>query len=220
MDKRLYEYSSNVFSQFGEDGITKNILEFLNIDSGVVLEIGAWDGFYLSNTANLWSKNENFKAILLEAADTMNPEELNNKYPNVDSFKVFASSENSLEKLIDNCKFDVTNENFVLASIDIDGDDFNVTKSLGKYRPIILIVEPNGNVVERENWVNPNGATVKELVDLGLEMGYDFIGMSGTPDVLSGNVYLIRKDFSDLFPITKLPWDERGILRYGGLIYK
>lgn len=220
MDKRLYEYSSNVFSQFGEDGITKNILEFLNIDSGVVLEIGAWDGFYLSNTANLWSKNENFKAILLEAADTMNPEELNNKYPNVDSFKVFASSENSLEKLIDNCKFDVTNENFVLASIDIDGDDFNVTKSLGKYRPIILIVEPNGNVVERENWVNPNGATVKELVDLGLEMGYDFIGMSGTPDVLSGNVYLIRKDFSDLFPITKLPWDERGILRYGGPIYK
>ena len=220
MEKRLYEYSSNVFSQFGEDGITKNILEFLNIDSGVVLEIGAWDGFYLSNTANLWSKNENFKAILLEAADTMNPEELNNKYSNVDSFKVFASSENGLEKLIDNCKFDVTNENFVLASIDIDGDDFNVTKSLGKYRPIILIVEPNGNVIERENWVNPTGATVKELVDLGLEMGYDFIGMSGTPDVLSGNVYLIRKDFSDLFPITKLPWDERGILRYGGPIYK
>ena len=220
MEKRLYEYSSNVFSQFGEDGITKNILEFLNIDSGIVLEIGAWDGFYLSNTANLWSKNKNFKAILLEAADTMNPEELNNKYPNVDSFKVFASSENSLEKLIDNCKFDVTNENFVLASIDIDGDDFNVTKSLGKYKPIILIVEPNGNVVERENWVNPNGATVKELVDLGLEMGYDFIGMSGTPNVLSGNVYLIRKDFSDLFPITKLPWDERGILRYGGPIYK
>ena len=220
MEKRLYEYSSNVFSQFGEDGITKNILEFLNIDSGIVLEIGAWDGFYLSNTANLWSKNKNFKAILLEAADTMNPEELNNKYPNVDSFKVFASSENSLEKLIDNCKFDVTNENFVLASIDIDGDDFNVTKSLGKYKPIILIVEPNGNVVERENWVNPNGATVKELVDLGLEMGYDFIGMSGTPNELSGNVYLIRKDFSDLFPITKLPWDERGILRYGGPIYK
>ena len=220
MEKRLYEYSSNVFSQFGEDGITKNILEFLNINSGVVLEIGAWDGFYLSNTANLWSKNENFKAILLESADTMKPEELNNKYPNVDSFRVFASSENSLEKLIDNSKFDVTNENFVLASIDIDGDDFNVTKSLGKYRPIILIVEPNGNVIERENWVNPSGATVKELVDLGLEMGYEFIGMSGTPNILSGNVYLIRKDFSDLFPITKLPWDERGILRYGGPIYK
>ena len=220
MEKRLYEYSSNVFSQFGEDGINKNILEFLNIDSGIVLEIGAWDGFYLSNTANLWSKNENFKAILLEADERMNADELNTKYPNVDSFRVFASSENGLEKLIDNSKFDVTNENFVLASIDIDGDDFNVTKSLGKYRPIILIVEPNGNVVERENWVNPSGATVKELIDLGLEMGYEFIGMSGTPDSLSGNVYLIRKDYANLFPITKLPWDERGILRYGGFIYK
>jgi len=220
MEKRLYEYSSNVFSQFGEDGITKKILEFLDINSGIVLEIGAWDGFFLSNTANLWSKNENFKAILLEADIKMNADELNKKYPNVDSFRVFASSENTLEKLIDNSKFDVTNENFVLASIDIDGDDFNVTKSLGKYKPIILIVEPNGNVVERENWVNPKGATVKELVDLGLEMGYEFIGMSGTPDVISGNVYLIRRDFANLFPITKLPWDERGILRYGGPIYK
>jgi hypothetical protein len=220
MEKRLYEYSSNVFSQFGEDGITKKILEFLNIDSGIILEIGAWDGFHLSNTANLWSNNENFNAILLEADDRMNPDELNNKYRNVDSFRVFASSENTLEELINNSKFDVTNENFVLASIDIDGDDFNVTKSLGKYKPIILIVEPNGNVIERENWVNPLGATVKELVDLGLEMGYEFIGMSGTPDIISGNVYLIRKDYADLFPITKLPWDERGILRYGGPIYK
>jgi hypothetical protein len=220
MEKKLYEYSSNVFSQFGEDGINKNILEFLNIDSGIILEIGAWDGFHLSNTANLWSNNENFKAILLEADNRMNPDELNNKYHNVDSFRVFASSENTLEKLIDNSKFDVTNENFVLASIDIDGDDFNVTKSLGKYKPIILIVEPNGNVIERENWVNPLGATVKELVDLGLEMGYEFIGMSGTPDIISGNVYLIRKDYADLFPITKFPWDERGILRYGGPIYK
>jgi hypothetical protein len=220
MEKRIYEYSSDEFSQFGEDGINKNILEFLNIKSGIVLEIGAWDGFYLSNTANIWSKNEDFKAILLEADTRMNPDELNSKYGNVDSFRVFASSENTLEKLIDNCKFDVNNENFVLASIDIDGDDFNVTKSLGKYKPIILIVEPNGNVIEREIWVNPSGATVKELVDLGEEMGYKFIGMSGTPDVKSGNVYLIRNDFADLFPITKLPWDERGILRYGGAVYK
>ena len=38
------------------------------------------------------------------------------------------SSSNTLEDIIDNCKFDVDEDNFVLASIDVDGDDlsFNI----------------------------------------------------------------------------------------------
>ena len=31
--------------------------------------------------------------------------------------------------LIDQSKFEVTNDNFVLASIDVDGDDLNVAKT-------------------------------------------------------------------------------------------
>ena len=80
------------------------------------------------------------------------------------------------EKIIDGSKFEVTNENFVLASIDVDGDDLNVCKSLGKYKPIILIVEPNGNLIEK---INPEGWTIKELVDWGSGFGYEFIGTSG-----------------------------------------
>ena len=62
----LYNYSKNVYSQNGEDGINKFLFEYLDITEGYMLEIGAWDGFYLSNTANLWSKNKNFKSILIE----------------------------------------------------------------------------------------------------------------------------------------------------------
>ena len=51
-----------------------------------------------------------------------------------------------MEDVISKCKFDVNEDNFVLASIDVDGDDLNVARSLGKYKPIILIVEPNGDV--------------------------------------------------------------------------
>jgi hypothetical protein len=39
MNKFLYEYSIDVFSQNGEDGINKEIFEHLSITSGIVLEI-------------------------------------------------------------------------------------------------------------------------------------------------------------------------------------
>ena len=42
----LYNHSSDVYSANGEDGINEYILKHLELDSGVVLEIGAWDGFF------------------------------------------------------------------------------------------------------------------------------------------------------------------------------
>ena len=43
-------YASNTFSQFGDDGIINQLLKELNIDTGVVVEFGAWDGLYCSNS--------------------------------------------------------------------------------------------------------------------------------------------------------------------------
>jgi hypothetical protein len=216
---KLYNHSVDVYSQNGEDGINAKLFEVLNVTGGVVLEIGAWDGFHFSNVANLWSKNENFKAVLIESTDRL--KNANLQQDNIDCFTEFASVENSLEKMLDSCKFDVTNENFVLASIDIDGDDLNVCKSLGKYKPMIIIVEPNGNIIER---TNPEGSTIEDLIKMGLEMGYEFIGMSGYPGKHSGNVYLIREDLKEHFPITELHWEERGVIYNkpgnGGLLYK
>ena len=126
------------------------------------------------------------------------------------------SIENTLEKIIDGSKFEVTNENFVLASIDVDGDDLNVCKSLGKYKPIILIVEPNGDVITKSN---SNGSTIKALIDFGIDFGYDFMGMSGHVGRHSGNVYLIRNDYKDKFDICSKPWQQRGIILSEGVLY-
>lgn len=78
--KKLYEYHRDVYSQNGEDGIIEHIFEKLGINGGVLLEIGAWDGFYLSNTANIWSKNKNFKSVLIESTDNLNVGELESKF--------------------------------------------------------------------------------------------------------------------------------------------
>ena len=43
MNDFLYTYSEDSYSENGEDGINKKILEHLGISEGVILEIGAWD---------------------------------------------------------------------------------------------------------------------------------------------------------------------------------
>ena len=65
----MEKYKANTYSQFGEDGIIKEILFRLR-NSGIELnnwacEFGAWDGLYLSNTARLILEEE-FNAVLIE----------------------------------------------------------------------------------------------------------------------------------------------------------
>ena len=69
-----------------------------------------------------------------------------------------------------------------------------VTRSLGRYKPIILIIEPNGGIYDRK-YHNQPGSTVNELVEFGEEIGYELIGMSGELHRESGNLYFIRNDF-------------------------
>ena len=220
----LYNHSENEYSQHGEDGINKFLFEYLNITEGCMLEIGAWDGFYLSNTANLWSNSKHYKSILIEPfinhkgppTPRLNKEKLETEYDNVHCFVEAASPNNTLESIINRSKFEVTNDNFVLASIDIDGDDLVVTRSLGKYKPIILIIEPNGGIYDRK-YHNQPGSTVSELVEFGEEMGYELIGQSGELHRAQGNCYFIRNDFKSKFDICKNHWTERGLLLEDGV---
>ena len=214
--RKLYEYAKNEYSQNGEDGIIEELFKSLKIKGGIVLEIGAWDGFYLSNTANIWSKNKNFKAVLIESTDNLKADKLESEYENVNCFVEMATLDNGLEKMLDKSKFEINNDNFVLASIDIDGDDLNVTKSLGRYRPIILIVESNGDFIEKNNL---GGSSVYELVEFGKSFGYEFIGMSGFVNQHVGNTFFVREDFKDKFEVTKLDWTERGVLLNNGVPY-
>jgi len=211
MNKFLFEHYSNIYSDNGEDGINDYLLNLINIKSGVLLEIGAWDGFLSSNTAALWSKNKNFKSILFEIDETkLNKSSLESRYSNVECFVSPISINNRLADFISASKFKVTNKNFVLASIDVDGDDLNVFKSLGHYRPIILIVEPNGNIFEK---TNPEGVTAAEWNEHLETEGYSFIGSSGKLNHSAGNLYFIRKDYSSFFESSlDKEWFNRGLL--------
>ena len=60
------QYSNNITSQFGEDGIIKEIFNRIGTKYKICVELGAWDGKHFSNTWNLWFNNE-WHAILIEA---------------------------------------------------------------------------------------------------------------------------------------------------------
>lgn len=54
IESPLLQYQNNIYSQNGEDGIIAHIINILpHAEKRYCLELGAWDGKYLSNCFNL-----------------------------------------------------------------------------------------------------------------------------------------------------------------------
>lgn len=64
----LDKHKSNVFSQYGEDGVIKRILEIAEVKTGWCLDIGAWDGIKFSNIRNALTHSKfGLRAVFVEA---------------------------------------------------------------------------------------------------------------------------------------------------------
>ena len=186
-------YANNHMTQFGEDGIIRQLMVELDLisEDNVVCEFGAWDGVYLSNVYDLWRYN-GLKAILIESNGTRLNElnKISTKYSNVNVIGASVSSNvgngNSLDNLIDNLKLGVNDDNFALLSIDVDGADYHIWSSIEKYRPIIVLVEIAGGWGIDEEYIG-QGASLKSLYKLGLGKGYTLV-------CSTGNAFFVRDD--------------------------
>jgi hypothetical protein len=188
------EYQHDVYSQNGEDGIIEELLKRLNITDGWVCEFGAWDGIYLSNTFNL-VKNKNFNAVYIEG-DARRFEDLlttQKSYENITAINSYVSQDKTDHNSLDNIlsRTDIPYD-FELLSIDIDGFDYQVWKSLEKYQPKIVIIEINSSVnPSNETHIhNPGlyeGTGFQPTLKLGIEKGYKFV-------LHTGNMFFVRND--------------------------
>jgi predicted O-methyltransferase YrrM len=229
---KLNDHAQNIYSQFGEDGMLEKIFELIGVESRLCIEFGAWDGFHLSNTANLWSNG--WKGVLIEG----NRKRYELLKQNVAEYgctciHAFVEREggNSLEALLQN---EGIEEEADLLSIDIDGNDYYILESLEKIRPRVVICEYNPTIPAelelRAEYGNYFGCSAKSLEMLAGEKGYALVAITQTncifvlekyKELFSGyetRLHEIRNDSYVRYLITSYSGDY--VLSEGNLPYK
>jgi len=180
--RKLSDYAYNVYSQFGEDGIIEKIFEILSPLSRVCIEVGAWDGFHLSNTANLWTNG--WKGILIEGDNNRYLSLMENvKGYNCHCIKAFVGYEyhNTLENIL---KMEGISENVDFLSIDVDGDDYYIFENLKKIKPRLITCEFNPTIPFNMDLISEKGncfgCSALSLVKLAEKKDYRLIAMTDT----------------------------------------
>lgn len=179
----LRDYSWNIYSQWGEDGIIEKIFQIIGVESKTCIEFGATDGLYFSNTANLW-KNKQWKAILIESNSKHYPNLLANTKGKLCTSLIRTVGffpNDSLESILYEIGFD---ESVDLLSIDIDGNDYYIFQSLQSLKPRVIICEYNPTMpAYMDIYSNPHnfsGCSVGALQRIGNELGYTLVSITNT----------------------------------------
>jgi hypothetical protein len=182
----LHDFKKNIYSQFGEDGILSELVQRLPQEhlNFTAIEFGAWDGIHLSNIANL-VKNHNFRGCFIEA-DKKRFEDLEKNYPKnhilVNKF-VTTSGNGSLDFIFTEHNLERDPD---ILSIDIDGNDLNVWKSLKLFRPKIVIIEYNPTIPANVNYTQDDNFELKfgnSALSISLfaeSMKYSLVGITDT----------------------------------------
>lgn len=199
-DQNLNDYSFNVFSQTGEDGIIEKILDILSEKDKWCVEFGAWDGKLFSNTCNL-IMNKDYYSVQIEG-NQEKYKELCNTYQNknviCNNQFVGFDKNNNLDTILS--ETDIP-QNFDFLSIDVDGNDYHIWSCMEKYRPKLVCVEYNPtipNEVEfvQEKNINVNqGASILSFVKLAQSKEYELICATMI------NAFFIDRKYFKLFNI-------------------
>jgi hypothetical protein len=197
----LEEHRSDVYSQFGEDGMIRKALEVLPAGPRWCVELGAWDGHHLSNTRRLMAEDA-WSGVFIEG-DAGRAEELRATYrgnERAHCINAFASFQGSaaLDDLLASTPIPT---DFDLLSLDVDGNDFHLWRSLERYRPRLLVVEFNATIPNDIEWVQAadpdvhHGSSLAAFVRLGKAKGYELIATSDF------NAFFVDGAYFELFGI-------------------
>lgn len=206
---QFHKNITSINSQNGEETIIEEIFKKINFTNKEIVDIGAWDGVYLSNTL-LFKRKYGCTRLLIEGNETkVKNAKIDEKI--VHSI-VSAQNVNTLLKDI--------SDTFDLLSIDIDGNDYYVLKAMEK-TPRVIILEyhtglPNQTplvVIENEDamksyrdktetdkdfFINNNhngywGANMLAYINLLKQKGYKFVTSIG-----DNLIFVIGNEFNKL----------------------
>jgi len=192
-------YRRNVTSQDGEDGILARMFELLGTTNKTCIEFGAADGKWLSNT---WSliRDGDWDGILIEGRET-SFRELERSYAGLSQVKLFNRyvdlAANSLDRILKEAECPAEPD---LLSIDVDGLDWHIWHSLREFRPRLVLIEFNPTIPNDVLFVpdpgTHHGCSLRALVELGEEKGYELAAATGW------NAFFVRRE---LLPLLQIP---------------
>lgn len=201
----LGDVEFSCFSQWGEDGIINWLVSKIPLIPKKFIEFGV-ENYQESNTRLLLYLH-NWQGLVIDNSDNhikdIKSQEISWRYQ-LNAVTSHITKEN-INSLIEENKM---KSDIGLLSIDLDGNDYHVWKSINVIKPIIVVVEYNavfGDIHSITVPYNPDffrtrahysnlyfGASLRALINLGKEKGYTFIG-TNTNGV---NAFFIRDDFA------------------------
>jgi hypothetical protein len=233
----LRKFATPHYSQSGEDGLLEFILDRLPITNKWCVEFGAWDGVHLSNTYHLIC-SAGYSAVLIEG-DREKFDGLRGNiagYPNVLAIHNFVEVDGP--KSLDNILLQTPiPKDFDVLSIDIDGDDYHVWKSLRNYFPKVVVIEIKQtdkpgvmriNEMKSETSWAKSGTSLSSMTALANDKGYKLLAAfafnafyieSELYELFFDRDYSIESIFPyDMLPVKSLTWPEK--LRHWELLLR
>lgn len=231
------QYAHNVTSQGGEDGIIKKIFELLDdgTDQRVCVDIGAWDGKYLSNSYMLCHE-ANWSGVLIEA-NLSRVDDLSRLYfersdvkcigrhVNVQPIKNNSESEckDSINHILH--EYNV-NTDFDFVSVDIDGADYHVWNNLCNksqsifFRPKVVCIEFNPTI--------PNNIVFIQECDTRVHQGNSLLALTELGELLdyvlvvttTFNGIYVRKDLYEQFILPVLIENDSVVLKETDMVMR
>ena len=209
MENDLSKFKRTITSQNGEDGIIAEVFKRIGTKNELCVEFGSWDGKHLSNTWDLWNNN-GWKAILIEG-DKSKFSELSNsvkEYPRVTASNTFVEidGEDSLDSILTRHS---APERFDLLSVDIDGDDYYIFKSLKKFTPRVVVIEFNATIPPFTEVVQEPGeffgASALSILNLAHEKKYRIVTCTETNCILVNDadfhkLGIVEPKLKNIFP--------------------
>jgi hypothetical protein len=212
----VWDTGLRVFSEFDEDGVALFLLAVGGSPTRRFVDIGAGDGVFASNTANL-ALNLGFDGLFVEAneAYVARGRRFYSRHPDAMVHppvfvRSFVTREN-VNEVVAGAGF--TGE-IDLLSIDIDGNDYWVWQALDCVSPRFVVAEAHPEL-GREDFVMPYdpafdaraappgtwiGASPAAMLRLADELGYRAVAAN----LYGFNIFFARRDVAEQLPTLEL----------------
>ena len=200
---RLCDYEWKIFSQWGEDGIIQFLITEVEIQNKTFIEFGVGD-FFESNCRYLLMASDWQGFVIDGSSENIERLKQSTFYwrHDLQAVNAFVDIDN-INKLLARSNYD---RDLGILSVDIDGNDYHILKSINCFDPRIIICEFNpyfgkerAITVPYDSGFNRTkahysnlyfGASIRAIQHLLEKQSYKLIGTG----LMGGNAYFVRSN--------------------------